>query len=88
MTRESTIENYLIKKVKALGGHLRKVKWIGRRGAPDRLIMMEGDHALIELKRPKKKAEEHQKREHEILRWAGFKVYVLDTMEKIDEVVK
>ena len=87
MTRESVIENYLIRKVKALGGQLRKVRWIGRNGAPDRLVLMEGDHAFVELKRPKKKAEAHQAREHAILRWAGFKVYVCDTQEEVDEVL-
>ena len=33
--RESTIEDYLVERVKALGGEVRKVKWIGRHGAPD-----------------------------------------------------
>lgn len=40
MTRESTIERYLVKRVKELGGEVRKVEWIGRRGAPDRLVML------------------------------------------------
>lgn len=39
MKRESEIEEYLVAKVKALGGEVRKVKWIGRNGAPDRLVM-------------------------------------------------
>ncbi len=38
--RESTIEKHLVKRVKALGGEVRKVQWIGRRGAPDRLVML------------------------------------------------
>lgn len=38
--RESEIEKYLVERVKALGGEVRKVKWIGRRGAPDRLVML------------------------------------------------
>jgi hypothetical protein len=38
--RERDIEAYLVKRVKALGGEVRKVKWIGRRGAPDRLVML------------------------------------------------
>ena len=38
--RESEIEKYLVKQVKAAGGEVRKVKWIGRRGAPDRLAML------------------------------------------------
>ena len=38
--RESVIEKYLVKRVKELGGEVRKVKWIGRAGAPDRLVML------------------------------------------------
>lgn len=38
--RESVIEKHLVDAVKALGGEVRKVKWIGRRGAPDRLVMI------------------------------------------------
>lgn len=38
--RESDIEDHLVKRVKAMGGEVRKVQWIGRRGAPDRLVML------------------------------------------------
>ena len=38
--RESVIEEHLVKRVKELGGEVRKVQWIGRRGAPDRLVML------------------------------------------------
>ena len=38
--RESDIEKYLVKRVKELGGEVRKVKWVGREGAPDRLVML------------------------------------------------
>lgn len=38
--REATIEKYLVKQVKAVGGEVRKVQWIGRRGAPDRVVML------------------------------------------------
>lgn len=38
--RERDIEAYLVKRVKALGGEVRKVKWVGRRGAPDRIAML------------------------------------------------
>jgi hypothetical protein len=36
--RESQIEKYLVAKVKELGGEVRKVQWVGRRGAPDRVV--------------------------------------------------
>jgi hypothetical protein len=38
--RESDIEAYLNKRVKELGGESRKVKWIGRNSAPDRIVML------------------------------------------------
>lgn len=38
--RESKIEAHLIKRVKEIGGETRKVQWIGRDGAPDRLVML------------------------------------------------
>jgi hypothetical protein len=38
--RESVIEKYLVKQVKAVGGEVRKVQWIGRNSAPDRVVML------------------------------------------------
>lgn len=38
--KERDIEGYLVKRVKALGGEVRKVQWAGRDGAPDRLVML------------------------------------------------
>lgn len=40
--KERDIEKYLVDRVKALGGEVRKVQWIGRVGAPDRLVMLPG----------------------------------------------
>lgn len=60
--RESTIEKYLVKQVKALGGEVRKVQWVGRKGAPDRLVMLpcgyngdwekDGTTIWVEVKNP------------------------------------
>ena len=38
--RESKIEAHLVKRVKALGGEVRKVQWGGRSKAPDRVVML------------------------------------------------
>lgn len=45
---ERDIEKRLVQRVKELGGEVRKVKWIGRSGAPDRLLMLPGDAKLAE----------------------------------------
>lgn len=37
---ERDIEKRLVERVKALGGEVRKVAWVGRGGAPDRLVML------------------------------------------------
>lgn len=39
MVKESSIEAYLLKCAKVAGSEVRKVAWIGRSGAPDRVIM-------------------------------------------------
>lgn len=42
--RERDIEAYLVARVKELGGEVRKVQWVGRRAAPDRLVMLPERH--------------------------------------------
>lgn len=37
---ERDIEAHLVKRVEELGGECRKVAWVGRQGAPDRLVML------------------------------------------------
>lgn len=91
--RESEIEAHLVDRVKALGGEVRKVRWIGRRGAPDRVVMMPagkfvGDTYWIELKAPGKKPEPHQAREHRRMAAVGQQVYVLDSIESVDQFIR
>lgn len=93
---ESKIEAHLVKRVKEYGGHVRKMKWIGRHGAPDRLVLLPAEIAdgfyvayparkvLIELKQPGQKLKPHQAREHAILN-DYFEILVLDSIEAIDE---
>lgn len=38
--KESDIEAYLVARVEARGGEVRKVQWIGRSKAPDRVVML------------------------------------------------
>lgn len=96
--RESQIEAHLVKRVKELGGEVRKVKWIGRRGAPDRLVML--PRALrnefgmltsctlwVELKAAGIKAEPHQLREHIRMQRMGQRVVVIDSIEGVEELL-
>lgn len=81
--RERDVLAYLKKRVSALGGELRKVKWEGRRGAPDKRVMLDPPF-WVELKRPGEKPEAHQLREHIRMREHGEIVAVLDSFEAID----
>ena len=83
--RERDIEAYLVKRVKTAGGEVRKVKWIGRRGAPDRFVMLPtGTHYWVELKAPGKAAEPHQLREHARMSAMGQPVEVIDSLAGVE----
>lgn len=85
--RERDIEAYLVKRVKELGGEVRKVRWIGRNGAPDRLVMLPGITTWIELKATGKKPEPHQTREHKRMFTMGQRVAVIDSLEGVDKLL-
>lgn len=94
--RERDIEAYLVKRVKAMGGEVRKVQWIGRRGAPDRLVMLpenwsggrcEAEFIWVELKAPGVKPEPHQMREHARMRALHQTVVVIDSLAGVEELL-
>lgn len=85
--RESDIEAYLVGRVKALGGEVRKVRWVGRCGAPDRLIMLKHWLVWVELKAPGQKPRVNQLREHERLRNMGQSVHVIDSIAKVEALL-
>lgn len=93
-TPEGKIENYLVEQMRVSGGFVRKIKWIGRNGAPDRMVWWPSAPYkpayiyFVELKRPGGKAEPQQLEEHKKLRESGITVFILDTIEKIDDFIK
>lgn len=86
MTRESEIESYLVRSVENAGGQIRKVKWVGRRSAPDRRVMLPWRCCWVELKAPGKKLEDHQEREHKRMLLLGEDVIVIDSFEGVDKL--
>jgi len=86
--RENVIERYLVDRANTLGGEVRKVRWLGRRGAPDRLVMLPPDVTLwVELKAPGEKPRPHQVREHERMRRMGQHVVVVDSLDSVDALL-
>ena len=99
---ESKIEEYLVKKVEALGGEVRKVQWVGRANAPDRVVMLPAGKLnwlgvsciWVELKNPgtiktfpANAHERAQHREHERMRKLGQRVEVIGTLEQVDTLL-
>ncbi len=82
------MEAYLIKAVAAARGKYRKLRWVGRRDAPDRLILLPRlGPILVELKRPGKKPTETQAREHALLRRFKVRVEVIDSTLGVDYLI-
>lgn len=78
---ESVMEDLLVERAESLGWISRKVSWIGRRGAPDRLFAKPGRLIFIELKRPGGKTSPNQEREITSLRNAGIEVYLIEDLK-------
>lgn len=77
----------MISKLQKIGVSTRKVKWVGRDGAPDRLILANGG-IWVELKAPGEKPRANQKIELEALTKAGMTVYCIDSIQQIDELIE
>ena len=84
MAAEANLETFICGEIKTRKGRTRKVKWIGRRGAPDRLVWLPGWKwpELWELKAPGKPLQEHQKREHRKLKKMGIVCRKIDSREQ------
>jgi hypothetical protein len=92
--RESIIESRLVEHCKAYGILTRKVSWIGRRRAMDRLLVFNGRLVFVELKSeakgPRFPADEDdraQAREHDRFRAQGIDVRVLWTKAQVDALI-
>lgn len=85
---EKTLEQKLVKAVKAAGGMAPKLISPGLAGMPDRLVLLpRGKMAFVEVKRPGMKPRPIQIKRHKMLRQLGFKVYVLDDKRQIQQIV-
>ena len=87
--RERAIERKLIQAVRQSGGLALKLVSTGFNGVPDRLIlMMGGKVAFAEVKAPGQKPRPLQVRRIGELRRLGFRVFVVDGTEQIEEVLQ
>lgn len=86
--RENEIEKFLLLKVRAVGGECIKFNSASMNGLPDRIVLMPGGKLyFVELKAPGKSPRLLQEAIHKKLRDKGFKVFVIDTKEKVGEFI-
>lgn len=81
--RESAVENPVVIRAEANGYYVRKVKWIGVDGAPDRVFARDDRGTVwIEFKKPGKEPRRRQANEHRDMRAAGMEVYYCDDVDE------
>lgn len=86
---EKLIERKLTKLVKQNGGLSLKFASPGFDGVPDRLLLFPGGRAIFaEIKTTGKRPRLLQLHRHEMLRSLGFKVFVVDDIDQIDEIIE
>lgn len=92
--REKYVEDYLRTRVRAAGGQIRKVRWIGRAGAPDERVMLpkRGNRPArafwVECKAPDANWNtphvQAQIREHRRMRDCGEEVHIVSDLAEVD----
>lgn len=86
--RESAIERRLVTEAIKRGGFAPKFVSPGLDGVPDRLLLLPGGKlAFVEVKAPGKKPRPLQRRRIEQLTALGFRVFILDRIEQIGEIL-
>lgn len=88
-TRESAIESYLFRRVKAKGGRACKFVSPGFAGVPDRVVLAPGGKIVFaELKRAGEDMTPLQKKRKREFEQLGFKVYCLDSRQAVDQFIR
>lgn len=85
MISESILESRLVKGAKNLDCWVRKIQFINHNGCPDRLIITPTGYLFwVEMKTPKGRFSEAQKRELATLKLHKQRVTVLSSAEQVD----
>lgn len=86
--REKALEQKFLMKLKCDGGLALKFVSPGFVGVPDRLVLLpDGMVGFVEVKASGEKPRAIQLTRHRLLRRLGFKVFVLDNEEQIENII-
>ena len=81
---EETVESRLVNGVEAKGGECLKFVSPGRKGVPDRIVLLNGHVIFVETKAPDGKLKSWQARCHDMLRANGQRIEVLWALQQVD----
>lgn len=86
---EKDIEQYLVRRVKEIGGRAYKFVSPGNAGVPDRLVCLPGGHAtFVEMKGPSGKLTALQEVQIRKLDKLGHTTFVLNSCEAVDSFIE
>lgn len=85
---EAEVEGYFVKEAKRIGALTRKVQWVFQNYAPDRFVAFRGKYAFLEFKSPKGMLSRGQRLEVKNLVEHGVNVRVVDSRDKVDQVIQ
>lgn len=87
--KEKKIEQHLTQAMRRVGGFSFKWTCPNVRGVPDRICQFpSGQVVFVELKTTGQKVRPEQKRMLDFMSNRGSKVFVLDTLTAVDELIK
>lgn len=86
---EKSIEQYLVKQVRKMGGICLKYFNLGDTGYPDRICLLpEGKVLFVELKSKGEKPRKIQMVRMNELKSMGFEVHICDSKELVDTIIE
>ena len=87
--KETTVEDYLVKVAAEHGYRAEKIDVRGKRYRPDRVLTHPWRPAIyVETKAPGRRPSPGQVREHKRLRLMGYRVYVIDSKEGVNQLAE
>lgn len=87
--KEKQIELYLVRRVKATGGLIRKITYVAYNGCPDRLVLFPGGKIFfVELKTKTGLLSLQQLAEHAGYKSMGVNIEVLKSRKDVDDFIK
>lgn len=89
MTPEGKVQAYAKAELEKLGALVRKIRYEGRNGCPDLLVLLPGGGVwFVEVKKDEfTSPDPHQAREHERMQKRGANVFTVGSKSQVDSLI-